>query len=880
MSLHNSIDPIDPSSAPAAGAGPFIRSPRISTWAVMRTLLAKDVRAAALPLAIVAIFAVVQAITFVLHGRMLRMSFDGKPSEWADFFISVREAIRPASVVACALPAWVAVELAFLEASPGRRSVLPALPPSLAHVVASKALVLLACVVVLALTVSYAHLNGLYALEAVRSGLNLRLLAWTFDRAGILWCWPICTAFALAGLGAPALARDRAVGFVMAFVVAIGFPGVVVFACWGFGFGLEWSAAIAVLACAWLAWIARRAVAGAEVGDIGRILWRRHGGNVFTHRSGDAAGAGHVMRTLLRKDARAVAPVVAAALVLVLGFAAFALALPAFGERVMQQFGIRSGDPILHRLQVAVPVSILAQLVMPGIAALVLAYCDGRAAGRPMAALPVGRGALAASKVLVCIAVLALFCGISLALDGASTRGDGTGGDWMFMQPLSQLWALLMCASGIPWCLALPAFFGDRRAGVLAAVIGVPALFMAFGFAMQWTSEQWYDLITVRLLGVRQWPMSIVAYRGSFAPLMPVVLAWLAAGAVAAIVAVPAFTASASVARVRRRAVIAVAIAAAVTTVGGALAFVLPQVPFDEYQRNLRWEQDAEKAAREEKFENLLQDVVVRAGSVPRDPPRLSEPGARYEGADAPFVVEAILQKAPMVAGLFLVIEPSRQGGLARLLQDGRVAALHDPRAFALATRVVKEPTEAVREFRRVADDLLIDGGVRIAAASWLGAVPAAMTAARVLESSRSTTERAFAIAVLANLRLSLASEPVPGADIGLKPFEPGYEWCKLRRLAIDALDQLERLALPGAQTGPGFAAAGLGLAPECVVNETIVRSARKRLVHGTSDLCIVLRALGNSSDVVWPRHDEMLPGQSASTEVEAACECLQRVIP
>jgi hypothetical protein len=68
--------------------------------------------------------------------------------------------------------------------------------------------------------------------------------------------------------------------------------------------------------------------------------------------------------------------------------------------------------------------------------------------------------------------------------------------------------------------------------------------------------------------------------------------------------------------------------------------------------------------------------------------------------------------------------------------------------------------------------------------------------------------------------------------------------------------------------------------APECVVNETIVRSARKRLVHGTSDLCIVLRALGNSSDVVWPRHDEMLPGHSASTEVEAACECLLRVIP
>jgi hypothetical protein len=477
----------------------------------------------------------------------------------------------------------------------------------------------------------------------------------------------------------------------------------------------------------------------------------------------------------------------------------------------------------------------------------------------------------------VCLAVLALFCGISLALDGASTRGDGTGGDWMFMQPPSQLWALLLCASGIPWCLALPAFFGDRRAGVLAAVIGVPALFVAFGFAMQWTSEQWYDLITVRLLGLRQWPMWFGAHRASFVPMLPVALAWLAAGAVAAIVAVPAFTASASVARVRRRAVVAVAIATAVTIVGGALAFVLPEVPFDEYQRNLRWEQDVEKAAREEKLENLLQDVVVRAGSVPSDPPRLSEPGARYEGADAPFVLEAILQKAPRVAWLWVAIQSSQQGGPARLSPDGRTWALHNnPRDFALATRVVKEPTEAVREFRRLADDVRVDAGIRIAAASWLGAVPGAMAAARVLAASDTMiTERAFATVVLAYLRLSLSSEPIPGADIGLKPFEPGYQWCELGRLASDALDQLERLALPGTQTAPGFPAAGLGLAPDCVVDESVVRRARERLAHGASDLCIVLRALGNSND-----DNDMMPGRSSSTEVEAACECLQRVTP
>jgi hypothetical protein len=238
-----------------------------------------------------------------------------------------------------------------------------------------------------------------------------------------------------------------------------------------------------------------------------------------------------------------------------------------------------------------------------------------------------------------------------------------------------------------------------------------------------------------------------------------------------------------------------------------------------------------------------------------------------------------------MIAGLFWVIEPSRQGGPARLLQDGRIAALHDPRAFALATRVVKEPTEAAREFRRVADDLRIDGGVRIAAASWLGAVPAAMTAARVLDSSRSTTERAFAIAVLARLRQRLAPqsptwEPVPDPIMGLQPFDAGYEWCWLRYEAINALIDLERLAGRDAEPGGGFRAAGRGLAPDCVVDESVVRRARKRLAHGTSDLCIVLRALGNSSDVVWPRHNDMQRAQSVSTEVESACECLLRVIP
>jgi hypothetical protein len=248
--------------------------------------------------------------------------------------------------------------------------------------------------------------------------------------------------------------------------------------------------------------------------------------------------------------------------------------------------------------------------------------------------------------------------------------------------------------------------------------------------------------------------------------------------------------------------------------------------------------------------------------------------------------LEAILQKAPRVAGLFLVIEPSRQGGLARLLEDGSTWALDGPRDFALAIRAAKEPAEAVRELRRVADDVRIDAGIRIAAASWLGAVPAAMTAARVLAASDTmTTERAFAIAVLARLRQRLAPqsptwEPVPDPIMGLQPFDAGYEWCWLRYEAINALIDLERLAGRGAEPGGGFRAAGRGLAPDCVVDESVVRRARERLAHGTSDLCIVLRALGNSSNVVWPRHNDMQRAQSASTEVEAACECLLRVSP
>lgn len=839
---------VNPAMSPIhAGA---VRSPRTSRWTVMRTLLAKDVRAAIVPISVVALLGALQAVGFAVD---FGLSFDGEGNaEWSRAFALMQQGVRTAGYACCAvLPAWIAVELAFLEAGPGRRSVLPALPPSAAEVVASKVIVLVACVAVLATSVSCAFRWG-------------------------PWSWPVSSAFALAGLASPVLARGRATGF----AVAIGGPAAVFGASWVAGAGGAWCAAIAWLACAASAWLARGAVSGATTGDVRRLRRLGTGASGPASRDRAAVGPAQGMAALVRKDARAAAPFVAAALAFVVGFSLVAVALPAFGERLMQEFGIRGSDPVLRRLQVALPVALLAQLLVPGIVALVLAYCDGRAAGRAMAALPVNRGAAMASKVAVCLAAFALFSGIALVIHGLSSfLGDSFGERLLSADPeKGQLWAvLLLSAAGIPWCLALPAFVSDRRAGAVAAVVGVPLLLFALGLAMQWAIRGWYDLITVRLLGVREWPMWLDADHASFGRLPPVVTAWLAVGIVAAAVAAPVVTASASTVRVRGRAVRAVAIASAAATAVASLAYVLPEIPLNSYQEVARKRRTIEQAMNKTTLEALVQRVVVRQGNVPDDPVGGFGPDAKYDAAVAPLVLDAVLTRSTCVAASFWAIERSRPGQPPLLALDpDKSYTPYGPMEVALAVRAVREPTAAERELRRLVDDPRIGGGVRIAAASWLGPVPAAMAAARVVADSPSVTERAFAIAVLAHLRYSLSEGRLPDdRKVGLEEYDAGYMWCWLRTNAINSLLELER------RSGDGDAAVPFvrrGIAPDCAVDGSIVRRALDRVERGPSDLCDMLRALGNSGELAWPRFSAT-PIQSTSIEIQSACDCLLRVV-
>jgi len=843
---------VNPAMSPIhAGA---VRSPRTSRWTVMRTLLAKDVRAAIVPISVVALLGALQAVGFAVD---FGLSLDGaENAAWSRAFALMQQGVRTASYACCAvLPAWVAVELAFLEAGPGRRSVLPALPPSAAEVVASKVIVLVACVAVLATSVSCAFRWG-------------------------QWSWTVSSAFALAGLASPVLARGRATGF----AVAIGGPAAVFGASWAAGAGGAWSAAIAWLACAASAWLARGAVSGATTGDVRRLRRLGTGASGPASRDRAAVGLAQGMTALVRKDARAAAPFVAAALAFVVGFSLVAVALPAFGERVMQEFGIRGSDPVLRRLQVALPVAMLAQLLVPGIVALVLAYCDGRAAGRPMAALPVNRGAAMASKVAVCLAAFALFSGIALVIHGLSSfLGDSFGERLLSADPeKGQLWAvLLLSAAGIPWCLALPAFVSDRRAGAVAAVVGVPLLLLAFGLAMQWAIAGWYDLITVRLLGVREWPMWLGADHASFGRLPPVVTAWLAVGIVAAAVAAPAITASASSVRIRGRAVRAVAIASAAATAVASLAYVLPSIPLDRYRMEAGQHRAFERAMQEMTLEALVQHVVVSEGNVPGDPAGGFGPDAKYAAADARLVLDAVLTRSTYVAASFWAIERSRPGQPPRLALDPDDPSSYSPfgpMEVALAVRAVREPTAAERELRRLVDDPRIGGGVRIAAASWLGPVPAAMAAARVVADSPSVTERAFAIAVLAHLRRSLSEGPLPDdRKLGLQEYDAGYWWCWLRSEAINALRELERRSGDGDDAAVPFVRRGI--APDCAVDGLIVRRALDRVERGPSDLCDMLRALGNSGELAWPRFNDGTPIQGVSIEIQSACDCLLRVV-
>ena len=149
------------------------------------------------------------------------------------------------------------------------------------------------------------------------------------------------------------------------------------------------------------------------------------------------------------------------------------------------------------------------------------------------------------------------------------------------------------------------------------------------------------------------------------------------------------------------------------------------------------------------------------------------------------------------------------------------------------------------------------------------------MAAARVVADSPSVTERAFAIAVLANLRGSLSEGPWPGdVEVGLLEWDAGYAWCWLRSEAINALRDLERES--GADAVPFVRR---GIAPECAIDGPIVRRAIDRVERGPSDLCDMLRALGNSGELAWPRFGDGTRTQGAPAEIRSACDCLLRVV-
>jgi hypothetical protein len=347
---------------------------------------------------------------------------------------------------------------------------------------------------------------------------------------------------------------------------------------------------------------------------------------------------------------------------------------------------------------------------------------------------------------------------------------------------------------------------------------------------------------------------------------------------VAAAVAAPAVTASASTVRVRGRAVRTVAVAAATATAVASLAYVLPGIPLDRYRMEA-WQRRAfEQAMNEMTLEALVQRVAVSEGNVPGDPAGGFGPDAKYAAADAQRVLDAIWTGAKHVTASFWAIERSRPGQPPQLAVDPDEPSSYwffDPMEVALAVRAVREPTAAERELRRLVDDPRIDGGVRIAAASWLGPVPAAMAAARVVADSPSVTERAFAIAVLANLRGSLSEGPLPGdVKVGLREYDTGYEWCWLRSEAINALRDLERES--GADAVPFVRR---GIAPDSAIDGPIVRRAIDRVERGPSDLCDMLSALGNSGDLAWPRFGDGTRIQGVPTEIRSACDCLLRVV-
>ena len=840
-----------------------VRGPRCSALRDVRTLVAKDARAALAPLAIAGVLA---AAVLVPLARLVLWNLDLVTWMSTDVDRLVLESVRSASIVCCAvLPAWAGVEVAFLESGLGRRSVLTAAPASRFRVIGSKFAVALPCALLVAA-------SGAAADAILRAG---GIPIWPDSRAASLFL--VATCAALSGLGAPSLGRSRVVGF----AIALGLPSAIAGAAWTFGASAWQAAALALATCAILAWVARPALAG-EIGCDPTRAWRRRPAGIRSEGGGESglpAGNRRVMAVLLEKDARVARPLVLLALALIAGFVLFSLALPLFGDRVMQDLGIGESESVARRLKAAMPIALLAQLAMPAASALLLAYCDGRAAGRPLCALPAGVRAVVASKAVVCLAVFALFSAISLALLHVSECGN----EPLLRQLLSAdrwLWAfLLLCASGIPWCLALPALVGDRRRAAIAAVVGVPLLFIGVGLAMQWSILAWHDLVSVRMLGVKMWRGDNQVAVASFGRFPPVVVAWTLSGIVAALLAAPAIAGLVSTTRIRVRARRAIPAVVAASVVIGSLAYALPGFAWGEYRTRSNFERQARAAMNDRILDQLVRDVASRLAVLPPDPRRNAAGLPEYDEGEVWRVRDAILVRPENIARAWWSVAWTREP-LNRVLEEslGRTSldqVFPGPLEYALAVRASREPVAAETEIRRLVDDPRANAGIRIVAAAWLGPVNAAMAAADVLANSPSAMERAFATAVLAECGESQRVDPAraQGGSFGfrvaasttLAPDDPGFVYCNVRGLALDSLRDLERRVRE--PTAEDASRGWLGLASTCRIDLATVMRARALLESGPSDLCEILQAMGNTRLASYEESPDVVNG---------ACECLR----
>jgi hypothetical protein len=842
-----------------------------------RAIVQKDARAAAAPLAIAGVFAVTALVPWAwqaLPTDLWDLGIDIPMT--TNLLLTMAEAARRASIACCAvLPAWAGVEVAFLESGFGRRSVLAGAPTSPSLVIGSKLAVVLLCAALVAVSCAAAEATW-------RPGL-VRLTG-PLDR--VPWLALLAACSALAGLGAAALGRSRLAGL----ACSLGLPALIAGAAWTFGARAWQVGALALAACAVLAWVALPAIAG-ETGCDPARAWRRRPAGIGRdggRESGFRAGNRPAITVLLQKDARVVRPLVLAGLALVAGFVLFSLAIPLFGDRVMQDLGIREVESVARRLKASMPMALLAQLVMPAASAFLLAFCDGRAAGRPLCALPTSVRAVVASKAIVCLGVLALFSAISLALFHVSAGGsDAVVSRLLSASERGQLWAfLLVCASGIPWCLALPALIGDRRRAAIAAVVGVPILFGCFGLAMQWSVRAWHGLVSVQMFGVRSWPLHTEGSEVSFGHFPPVVVAWTLTGVVAAWLARPAIAGIASTVRVRVHASRAILGTAVASVALGSLDYALPGFAWSEYRANADWARQVRSAMSDRTIDQLARDVALRLATLPADPQRDAAGSPKFGSAVDAAAASAAIHSQPLEIsrawGSAAWAKVPLQGSFEKELVSGRARrgmAFTGPLECALAGRALRDPAAVEAEIRRIVDDPRAGGSARIVAAAWLGPVNAAMVAAEVLVNSPSAMERAFATVVLAGCsdsqrwRVSGGRSPEASPTVDTQPpldsrNDPGFGYCMLRLGAINALHDLERrVRQPSAEDA---VTGWLGLASSCRIDVETVTRARALLESGPSDLCEILQALGNLPADEYPASPDVVTG---------ACECLRRPV-